>query len=230
MSAEDWISPEYIRHGRDGAGARPGLPGERLGACAAGRPIINETTARHYFGDQDPIGRLIYFPKIDAQNRYLPSRSNLGAGKWQQVIVGVVRDVRDVSLRRPAMKMAFLPLSQRPQSPAAGFGNVAGLGVDPPSRVGQIRMMWRARSAVCFIRFIPASSTCGISMLEADIERTLGSQLMMTRLVGFFGGAGAAAGGPSGLYRRHVYSVARRTGEIGVRRGGGEPGKPTWPA
>jgi hypothetical protein len=56
--------------------------------------IINETAARHYFGSENPLGRTIYFPKVDAQNRYVPFARQLAREDGTE-IVGVVRDAKE---------------------------------------------------------------------------------------------------------------------------------------
>jgi predicted permease len=210
---EDWISPEYFR--TVGMALVRGRAFQESDSERAPRvAIINETTARHYFGDRNPVGRLIYFPKIDAQNRYVPFARDLAREDGTE-IVGVVRDARDFSLRQPARKMAFLPLSQRRESPAVGFGNVVGLGVihlrvlgDPDDVAGQVRVLLK--------QVHPGLGVRRVGMLDADIERTLGRELMMTRLVGFFGLL-ALLLASVGLYGVMSYTVAKRTGEIGLR-------------
>jgi predicted permease len=211
---KDWISPEYFRI--VGMSLVRGRAFQESDSARAPRvAIINETTARHYFGDRNPVGRLIYFPRIDEQNRYVPFARDLAREDGTE-IVGVVRDARDFSLRQPARKMAFLPLSQRPESPAVGFGNVAALGVihlrvlgDPGDVAGQIRGLLK--------QVHPALAVGRISMLDADIERTsMGRELMMTRLVSFFGLL-ALLLACVGLYGVMSYTVARRTNEIGIR-------------
>jgi hypothetical protein len=62
------VTPDFFRT----MGIRPVLGRlltERDSQARVG--VINQTLARHYFGNGNPIGQMIYFPRIDAQNRYI---------------------------------------------------------------------------------------------------------------------------------------------------------------
>ncbi len=74
---------------------RPFLPGDRAGSPKV--TILNESAARHHFGDADPIGRRVRLPK--------PGESG------EHEVIGIVADVRYESLREPASRMAYVPLA-----------------------------------------------------------------------------------------------------------------------
>ena len=138
---EDWISPDYFR--TVGMALVRGRVFQESDSERAPRvAIINETTARHYFGDRNPVGRMIYFPKIDAPNRYVPFARDLAREDGIE-IVGVVREP-GTSVFVNRRKMAFSRFRNVPIT-GGGFGNVAGLGVihlrvlDPGAVAVQVR-------------------------------------------------------------------------------------------
>ena len=67
--------------------------------------VVNESMARHYFGDADPIARLISIPGYRAD----PS--------WIR-IVGEVRDIKVHDLRESATLMLYVPIFQAPEGGA----------------------------------------------------------------------------------------------------------------
>jgi hypothetical protein len=75
---------------------RPFLPQDRAGSAKVA--ILNQSAARYHFGDSDPIGRHLRFPR--------PGE----AGDYE--IIGIVADVRYESLRVPPNRMAYVPLEQ----------------------------------------------------------------------------------------------------------------------
>jgi len=173
----------------------------------AGAPrvmVINETMARHYFGQADPIGRLIYFPEIDAQNRYVPFPQVLPRDKGFE-IVGMIRDAKYDNLREKAWRMAYMPM----QDVGMGLGTlVVRTSGDPtavatvmPSVVREVDQSLKVRS---------------VKTLQAEIDRTLGEERMITQLLGFFGIL-ALVLACVGLYGVMAFAVTSRTSEIGIR-------------
>ena len=118
--------------------------------------VINESMARHYFGDANPVGRMIYFPRLDERRRYIPFNDSLTSAHGYEV-VGVVRDGKYDDLREPAQRMAFLPLADVSASRA---GSNAGL------------MYVRVSSCVeRFRRGAAASRDCGESKSQRPSNR-----------------------------------------------------------
>lgn len=73
---------------------------------AAAVAVINQTFARRYFPNQDPIGQSL---KTSSMRELPPfSLSAPSAGGWIQ-IVGVIADKRDDGLSRPILPEAFVP-------------------------------------------------------------------------------------------------------------------------
>ena len=69
--------------------------------------VINETLARLYFPNGDPVGHSLKLPGIENPSADLTSAPGI-AGSWLQ-IVGVVGDSRDAGLRNPVKPAIFVP-------------------------------------------------------------------------------------------------------------------------
>jgi predicted permease len=165
--------------------------------------VINETMARHYFGQADPIGRLIYFPEIDSKNRYVPFPPVLPRAQAFE-IVGVVRDAKYDNLREVAPRMTFMPLRD-----GLGIGSMhVRTSIEPSAIIAAIPAVLREVDQTLKVR--------GVTTLEAEIDRTLGEERLVTQLLGFFGilALGLAC---VGLYGVMAFAVTLRTGEIGIR-------------
>jgi hypothetical protein len=73
--------------------------------------VINETLARLYFPNGDPVGHSLKLPDIENPPADLTSAPGI-AGSWLQ-IVGVVGDSRDAGLRNPVKPAIFVPWTLR---------------------------------------------------------------------------------------------------------------------
>jgi len=137
--------------------------------------------------------------------QFFPDRSPLGQHLdvfgTDRVVVGVVGDARYRSLRQPAEAMVY--------EPVFGPGSYALRTVgDPRALAGLVRRELRD-----IARDVPVWS---LDTLDALVDGTLVQERMVSGLCGLFG-VFALLIASIGLYGRLSYSVAERTGEIGVR-------------
>jgi predicted permease len=166
--------------------------------------VINEMMARHYFGQQSPLGKLVYFPKSDSLGRYIPFAAQLDRDQAVE-IVGVVQDAKYDNLRQQTPRMTYLPWVQ-------GQGRVSAIEVrtvgNPSAMTGQIRQALKEINSNLVIR--------NVRTLEDQVNRTLADERLIAKLLSFFG-ALALLLACVGLYGLMSYAVVRRTREIGIR-------------
>lgn len=151
--------------------------------------IIDDIFARKHFPDTDPIGRQVMFTDPPA---------------W--TIVGVVESVKQVSLDQDEDTEAFyIPLNQvyRPR-----FYAVLHTSGDPDALIGPLRDALQ--------RLDPELPAYDIASLQTRIDDSLQYRRTPMTLLAVFAGVAVLLAG-IGLYGVLAFSVAQRTGEIGVR-------------
>jgi predicted permease len=152
--------------------------------------VINETAARTYFPNENPIGR------------HFGSRIET-AGQLE--VVGIVRDAKYNSVRDPAPPTMYVPYLQSRLGSAAFEVRTAG---DPSGEVGALRAAVRAIDST-----LPLTN---VSTQVEQVEKRLAQERVFAEAYALFG-ALALLLASIGLFGLMSYSVARRTNEIGIR-------------
>jgi putative ABC transport system permease protein len=156
--------------------------------------IINEAMARFYFGNDSAMGKRLSFTSPQA-------------GEIE--IIGVAADTKYGSLRERTPHMLYLPYLQ-PPSGSLEFDVVLEIRTagSPSNLVGPVRETIRGVESGVPIM--------GFTSLTEEVNNSLSQERVVAQLSSFFGLL-ALILASVGLYGVMTYTVARRTGEIGIR-------------
>jgi len=159
--------------------------------------VVNETFARQFFPNDDPIGQHLGMGDVSHSGDY--------------EIVGIVEDAKYQDTRGPAYATFFLPLLQAPPGePVRGW--VGAIELHVAGKAENIEPAVRRTLA----NVDPNLTVLNVVTFSEQVARNFNQERLIARLAELFGVL-ALILACVGLYGVTAYAVARRTNEIGIR-------------
>jgi putative ABC transport system permease protein len=163
--------------------------------------LISEAMARAYWPGEDPIGRRITF------NSGIPrEQQQVVGGPGSREVIGIVGDVRHLSLDEQAVPMFYTPHAQQPSYHTMTL--VVRTGLPAATLSGTVRDALRRMDAS-----VPLYQ---VRTIEEVLSRAAATPRLRAGLIGLFALL-AALVASLGVYGVISYLVTSRTHEFGVR-------------
>jgi len=171
-------------------------------ARSAAVAVVNEQYVKVNFDGRMPLGE------------HIATEQSPGKPPLDYEIVGVTRDFRYGGLKEKFPEIAFVPFNQTPFSRVGEMTYSLRTAGNPDSVVTAVREIVRQADARVPVTHIKTQA--------AMVEQTMTQEILFARLCSGFA-ALALVIACVGLYGSMSYTVARRTGEIGIRMALGAP-------
>ncbi len=171
------------------------------GADAPRVAVVNQSFARRFWGNRDPIGRII---------------TDNGFGSGPIEVVGVLRDMAVDKLVGPRPLAVYYPWAQTMHGSSYGI-LVVKTSLDPHDLAGPIRSL--------VTRVDPRMTLGRVATMDDVVDGAMAEPLRIRFFLGLFSLLGLVMG-TVGVYGVVSYGVQRRRGELGIRLAlGAHPGR-----